>query len=172
MHAKCRASMSIVQHYWILASVDRIFWPVVLYCLYLAFGPWMYCEIADGQYGFVFVSGIYVDGVFIPGSFSFMWGFVQLLLFQFPLIWVFAKCVAKQYYKMIGMPVKNHRRCSKKCSQILFYFVMTLEILVFIFFTLFLGMVASITGIFQTWSVVMNMWLYYIARNVPMHSLR
>lgn len=172
MHAKCRASMSIVQHYWILASVDRIFWPVTLYCFYLAIGPWMYCEIADGQYGFIFASGIYVDDVFLPGSFTFMFGFVQLLLFQCPLIWVFAKCVAQQYYKMIGMPAKNHRGCARNFSKILFYFIITFEILICILFCTMSGMVSFISGIFQTWSVAMNVWLYYLAKTVPIHSLR
>lgn len=172
MRANCRASMSIVQHYWILASVDRIFWPVVLYIFYLACGPWVYCELADGHYGFVFASGIYLDGAFLPGSLTFFYGCAQLLLCEFPLIWVYTRCLAKRYNQVIGMPVKNHRGWSKNFSQILFYLIIIIEIALSIFFCILYGVSAFFLGIYRTWSVVLNIWLYYLAQRVPEHSLR
>lgn len=173
MRANCRASMSVVQHYWILASVNRIFCPVVFYCFYLTVGPWSYMELIEPhQYGFVFVSGIYVSGVYLPGSLTFMYGSIQLLLFQFPLIWIYAKCIAKRYYEVIGMPVKNHRGCLRNFSHILFYLITTLEIVLSILFGLMFGWTSFLLGFFQTWSIAMNIWLYYLARTVPDHALR
>lgn len=172
MRANSRASMSIVQHYWILASVDRIFWPVILYCLYLAFGPWVYCELADGQYGFVFASGIYLNGAFLPGSLTFFYGCAQLVLCEVPLSWVYSRCLGKRYNQVIGMPVKNHRGWSKNFSQILFYLIIMIESALSILFCLLYGVSAFFLAIFRTWSVVLNLWLYYSARNVPEHALR
>lgn len=172
MRANCRISISIVQHYWILASVNRICLPLVLYCFYLTVGPYMYCEIAPGQYGFVFMSGIYLDGVFLSGSFTYVYGFIQLLILQCPLIWIYAKCLANRYDHVIGMPVKNHRGCSKNCPRILFYVIIIIEIAICIFFGFMFGVAAFISGIFQTWSIPMNILLYYLARNLPVHALR
>lgn len=172
MRANSRATMSIVQHYWILASVDRIFWPVILYCLYLAFGPWVYCELADGHYGFVFASGIYLNGAFLPGSLTFFYGCAQLVFCECPLNWVYSRCLAKRYNQVIGMPVKNHRGWSKNFSQILFYLIILIETALSILFCVLYGVSAFFLAIFRTWSVVLNIWLYYSARNVPEHALR
>lgn len=132
----------------------------------------MYCELADGQYGFVFASGIYVGGAFLPGSLTFFYAFAQMLLSQFPLNWVYAKCLAKKYYQVIGMPVKNHRGWSKNCSQILFYLIISIEIALSILFGILYGATAFFLGVSRTWSVVLNIWLYYSAQNVPEHALR
>lgn len=173
MRANSRASMSIVQLYWILASVNRIFWPVVFYCFYLAFGPWVYCELVEpGQYGFVFASGIYLNGAFLPGSLTFFYGFAQLMMCQFPLNWVYASCLAKRYCEAIGMPVKNHRGCLKNFPHILFFVIIVIEIALSIFFGTLYGVIAFLLGIPRTWSVVMNIWLYYLAQTVPDDALR
>lgn len=171
----CRTSMSCLQQFWILSSVDRIFWPVILYCIYLAVGPWVICEIVDGRYGAVFVWGIYLDGSFLPGSLTFFYGFSQLLLCQCPLNWIYSKCLAKRYYQVIGMPTKNHRGwwCSpRKISQAAFYFIITIEILLSIFFGILYGASAFFLSVFRTWSVVMNIYLYYLANNLPDNALR
>lgn len=173
--SSCRLSMSFLQQFWILSSVDRIFWPVILYCFYLAVGPWVVCEIVDGRYGAVFVWGVYFDGTILPGSLTFFYGFFQLLLCQCPLNWIFSKCLAKRYYQVIGLPTKNHRGwwCSpKKFSQVAFYFIIIIEIFLSIFFGILYGTVAFFLSVFRTWSVVMNIYLYYLANNMPDSAFR
>lgn len=168
------AANTVIQHYWILASVNRIFWPVILYCIYLIFGPWNWSDLADGHYGFVFASVIYVDGVFLPGSLTFFYGCVELLLCQLPLNWVYARCLAKRYCQVTGMSAKSYRGCLHKFAQILFYLIITIEIFISIFNGITYGLASIFLGVFGTsiWSIVLNVWLYYMARNVPEHALR
>lgn len=172
--ASCRTSMSMLQQLWILSSVDRLFWPIILYCVYLAVGPWVICEIVDGRYGAVFVWGIYLDGAFLPGSLTYFYGFSQILLCQCPLNWIFSKRLTKTYYQAIGMPTKNHRGwCTpRKITRVAFYFIIIIEIALSIFFGILYGSVAFILGVFRTWSVIMNIYLYYLTRNLPDHALR
>lgn len=172
MRGSCRGAMSIVQHYWLVSAVDRIFWPVVLYCFYLAFGPWVFCDIVDGHYGIVFAWGIYLDGAFLPGSLTYLYGASQLLFCQFPLNWVFSRCLAKRYFEVLKMPAKSHRGWWKKFFRALFYLIMTVEVALAIFFGLLYGALAFLLGVSRTWSVVMNLYLYYLARNVPDNALR
>lgn len=167
--------MSCCQQYWILASVDRLFWPIILYCFYLGGGPWVICEVVDGRYGIVFIWGVIIDGAYLPGSLTYLYGFTQLLLCQFPLIWIFSKAVAKRYYEVIGMPPKNHRgwwRSSRKMSQGLFYFLISIEILLSIFFGILYGAVAFFLGFFRTWTVMLNIWLWYSVNNLPESALK
>lgn len=174
MRADGCGSNTVFQHYWILASVNRIFWPVILYCIYLIFGPWSFSDIADGHYGFVFAYVVYVDGTFLPGSLTFFYGAVELLLCQLPLIWVFARCLAKRYCQVTGMPVKCYRGCLHKFSKILFYVIVFIEIVISIFNGLWYGPAAFFLGIFGLgmWSIILNIALFYLARNVPDHALR
>lgn len=171
MHSNCCASKTVIQHYWILASVNRLFFPLIFYCIYYAFGPWVYSELADGQYGFVFASAILVDGTFLPGSLTFFYGSLELLLCQFPLNWVYARCVARRYYQVIGMPVNSFRGCLFTFSQILFYFIIIIEIGLSIYNGILYGASAFFLSVSPTWSIVMNMVLYYLARNVPESAL-
>lgn len=170
-----RSSMSLLQQFWILTSVDRIFWPIILYCIYLTFGPWMVSEVIDGNYGAVFLWGTYVDGRLLLGGFTYIIGFIQLLFCQFPLNWIYSKCLAIRFNQLIGMPTKHYRKrcCSLRIvSSVVFYFIITIEILLSIFFGIFYGVVGFFLGVFRTWSVVMNIILYYLAKNVPDNALR
>lgn len=169
-----RTSMSYTQQLWILSSVDRIIWPSILYCVYLAVGPWAICEIVESRYGAVFVWGVYVNGSFLPGSFTYFYGCLQLILCKFPMFWIYSKCVEKRYYQVIGMPIKNHRGwCStRKISNVAFYFLITIETLLSIYFDILYGAVAFFLIVFRILSVVLNFYMWYLVRNVPDHALR
>lgn len=167
--------MSLFQQFWILSSVDRIFWPIILYCVYLTAGPLLISEMIDGHYGAVFMWGNYVEGTFVAGGSTFSFGFTQLTLCQFPFNWIYSKCLAERYNKMIGKPVKTHRRrcCTLRIvSPAIFYFIIIVEVLVSIAFGIFYGVVGFFTGIFRTWSVLMNIVLYYLAKNAPNNALK
>lgn len=167
--------MSLFQQFWILASVNRIFWPVILYCVYLTFGPWIISEMIDNHFGVVLMWGNYVEGTLVAGGLTYIFGFIQLLCCQFPLNWIYSKCVAKRYYQTIGMPAKHYRRrwCSLRfVAPALFYFIIIIEILVAIFFGIFYGVAGFFLGVFRTWSVVMNIILYYLANKTPDNALR
>ncbi|KAJ8927168.1 hypothetical protein NQ314_020444 [Rhamnusium bicolor] len=44
---------------WIMSTVDRIFWPIVLYPVYLTFGPWSIGYIVEDHLGTIFAWGIF-----------------------------------------------------------------------------------------------------------------
>lgn len=63
---------------WILSTVDRLFWPIVLYPVYLTFGPWSIGYIIEDHVGIIFAWGIFVNGAYLPGSFTYAYGFIQV----------------------------------------------------------------------------------------------
>lgn len=159
--------MSCIQQYWILSTVNRIIIPIIAYCFYIAFGPWMYCEIIDGYYGFVFQHGTYVNGLYLPGSLTFVHGFSQMACSQFPLIWIYSKCVAKRYYHVIGMPAKIHRSTIRRMSKALFYVVFGIEIILTIAFGYSYGFSLLLLSPIRLWSLFMSFVLWRVACNVP-----
>lgn len=167
--------MPVSQKLWVLSSINRLFWPIIGYGMYLAIGPWSIGEVIDGYYGVVFVWGIFVNGVYLPGSLTYLYGFLQLFLCQMPLIFIYANCVESRYYQHIGIPTKDHRvpLCSlKKLANVPFYFIMAGEIILAVLFWHAYGTIAFLVGPFRTWSVVLNASVWYMARNVPDHCLR
>nr|CAD7264147.1 unnamed protein product [Timema shepardi] len=67
-----------LQKLWILGTVDRIFYPLVLYALYLTVGPWSVGEVIEGYTGIIFAWGTIINGVYLPGSFTYAYGFLQV----------------------------------------------------------------------------------------------
>ncbi|XP_052273988.1 LOW QUALITY PROTEIN: transmembrane protein 62-like [Dreissena polymorpha] len=70
---------------WLLAHVGRLFYPLVGFTLYVAFGPWFAGEILDGHTGVVFVWGMYVCGTYLPACLLYLYGIFQMLTFNIPL---------------------------------------------------------------------------------------
>ncbi|XP_031628845.1 transmembrane protein 62-like [Contarinia nasturtii] len=170
-----RYSMSIVQQYSILTSVNRIFWPIIVYCIYLAVGPWMVCEIIDGHYGIAFAWGIYLDGGIFPSPMTFLYGITQIVMCQMPMIWIFSKRLTKRYYEAIGIPSKKSRgkSCSsRQISNIIFYGVISIEFVATIMFGIFYDAFGYVVGISRTYSLIMNIVLWHLAGNVPDNALR
>lgn len=155
-----------------LSSVDRLFYPLVLYCLYLSVGPWSICEVIDNHYGAIFVWGIYVNGSYLPGALTYLYGFFQLSICQLPLIWIYARRVANRYHQACGMPSKKHRSSFRKLSKAPFYVIISIEILLAVFFELSYGLIAFLICPFRTWSVLMNILLFHMANNLPDEKLK
>lgn len=67
-----------MQKFWMLATVDRIFFPSVIYPIYLTVGPWSIGYIIEDHLGAIFAWGIFIRGAYLPGSFTYAYGFLQV----------------------------------------------------------------------------------------------
>lgn len=79
LRRNCIARM--IKKFWILSTVDRIFWPLVLYPIYLCIGPWSVGHIIEDHIGVIFAWGIFINGTYLPGSFTYAYGFLQVFCF-------------------------------------------------------------------------------------------
>lgn len=59
-------------------------------------GPWIIGEIIDNHTGVVFAWGTYVGKTFLPGSFTYAYGFFQLFSFHLPLTLIVAHRVNRR----------------------------------------------------------------------------
>lgn len=167
-------SFWLVRRLWILSTINRIFFPIVLYCLYLTVGPWSIVEVVDGHLGYVFFHGIYLNGGYIPNALSCLYGFFQLMLCQLPMTFIFATLVNRRYCKYMGIQrkPKNSSLLLRKLSHVPFFVIILVEIILAIVFGTDYGIVALLLSPFRTWSVVMNVVLWFMAKNIPYESLR
>lgn len=166
----CRSSLSCIQRFWIFSSIDRLFWPLVGFCIYIAIGPWAYGELIEGQNGVIFIWGIYVNGQYFPGSLTYMYGFCQLVCCQLPLILIYSKFVETRYFEVIGMPAKKHRGwivSPRKMSHGIFFIILSLEVVLTVFFGMAYGTIGILVGPLRTWSILMLIALWFMARKIP-----
>nr|XP_045012463.1 transmembrane protein 62 isoform X2 [Jaculus jaculus] len=70
----------------VLSKINIFYYSVLLLTLYTVLGPWFFGEIIDGQLGFCFSFGMFVNGHFLQGSLTFIVGILQLLFFNIPLM--------------------------------------------------------------------------------------
>jgi len=69
----------------LLALTDSLFYPLFFFGVYTAIGPWFVGEMMQGHIGVLFVHGMYLKQHWIPGSLSYYYGLMQLVLLNLPL---------------------------------------------------------------------------------------
>lgn len=168
----CRYPFKLLRRFWILSTIDRLVLPVIVYCLYLTVGPWSIGEVIDGHMGIIFSWGIYVNGGYLPGSLTYLYGFFQLLLCQLPLMHIYAAHVDRRFCQYTGTPEKPFNSFIRCVSHFPFVLIIGIEIVLAFFFWQAYGTLAFLLGPFRTWSVIMNLLLWKMARNIPDKCLR
>ncbi|XP_014232229.1 transmembrane protein 62-like [Trichogramma pretiosum] len=161
-----------LRSHWILATVDRLFFPLVLYAVYLLFGPWIIGEIIDNHTGVVFAWGTYVGKAFLPGSFTYAYGFFQLLSFHLPLTIMVAHRVNKRLQSIENPETKSTKFYCKLWEHVPFIFLILLQLSMIYFFWLAYGTIAAILCPLRTWSMLLAFYLWYQVYKMPRECLR
>ncbi|XP_043278139.1 transmembrane protein 62-like isoform X2 [Venturia canescens] len=157
---------------WILATIDRLFFPLVLYALYLAIGPWSVGEVIENQIGVVFAWGMFIGDVYLPGSFTYAYGFFQLFSFHLPLMMILAHRVEKRFdtiEKPLGKPPTIFRLLWRHFPIVL---LITMQSSMVYFFWLAYGTLAVVLCPLRTWSIILAICLWYQANKMPQRCLR
>lgn len=168
----CNRLRSVCRGFWLLAAVNRLAVPLVVYVVYLCVGPWAYGEVIDGHWGWIYAWGIYVNGGYLPGSLTYLYGFLQLVMCQLPLMCILGGYVDERYRRLVGVPEKPRANCQRRCAHAPFAVIVAVEVVLAIFFWYAYGMLAFLCGPFRTWSVVLHVVLWWMARHVPEQSVR
>lgn len=161
-----RCGRQILRRVWLLSKVDRIFYPIVLYALYLPLGPWAIGELIDGYIGTIFAWGIVIKGTFLPEPFTYMYGSVQLMFVQIPLIFVLAQCLESRLIN------RNSQGLKRVIRNLPFIFLLTIQLLLAYFFWLEYGTLSFLTSPLRTWSVGLSTLLWYKTLTLPSEYCR
>lgn len=151
---------------WLLSKLDTVFYPIIFYALYLSIGPWAVGELIDGHIGAIFAWGILIRGTFLPEPFTYMYGSVQLLFVQIPLIFVLATSLDS---RISGHYVRGIRRLIRNLP---FIFLLSIQLLLAYYFWLEYGTMSCMFGPLRTWSIVLSVLLWYKTMNLPHEQCR
>lgn len=146
---------------WVLSKIDRVFYPIVLYAMYLPFGPWAIGQLIDGYTGTVFAWGIIIKGAFLPEPFTYMYGSVQLVFVNIPLVLVLAYSLENRLYN------HNIRGVRRLLKNMPFVLMLSIQMLLAYFFWLEYGTMSFLFGPLRTWSVVLSIILWYKIMTLP-----
>ncbi|EFA02740.2 Transmembrane protein 62-like Protein [Tribolium castaneum] len=161
-----------LRKFWVLSTVDRIFWPIFLYPLYLSFGPWSVGYLVEDHVGVIFAWGIFVNGSYLPGSFTYAYGFIQLVTFQIPLTFILAHGVDHSIqYKVINAQ-KKKTICGHIGLHLPFLLIFGIQVQMAYLFWLAYGTLAFILGPLRTWSLFLAAVLWYNAIYLPERCTR
>ncbi|KAG0724229.1 Transmembrane protein 62 [Chionoecetes opilio] len=155
---------------WILVSVDRLFWPLVVTAVYMPIGPWFVGEVIENHTGVVFAWGIFVNRSYLPGSLTYAYGFVQMLTFQLPLIFAVAHCVESRYRSLYVGAVRSIPRYL--CCHVFPLLIVSFQMITAYFFWIAYGTMALFLGPLRTWSAILGVILWYQATTVHKDILR
>ncbi|XP_064082624.1 transmembrane protein 62-like isoform X1 [Macrobrachium nipponense] len=155
---------------WVLVTVDRLFWPLVMTSVYLPLGPWFVGEVIEDHIGVVFAWGTFVNRSYLPGSLTYAYGFMQLLLFQFPLIFAIAHSVDFRFWSLYISPVCSFSRYL--CRHVCLLILITIQLIAAYFFYLAYGTMAMLLGPLRTWSAILGLVLWHQATTMHRDLLR
>lgn len=151
----------ILRRVWLLSKIDRVFYPIVLYAVYLPLGPWAIGELIDEYIGVIFAWGILIKGSLVPEPLTYMYGSVQLMFVQIPLIFVLANVLE---IRLMGQNLRSYQRLIKNLP---FIFLLSIQSSLAYYFWLEYGTMAFLFGPLRTWSVALSILLWYKTLTLP-----
>ncbi|CAH0560338.1 unnamed protein product [Brassicogethes aeneus] len=152
---------------WLLSTVNRLFWPMILYPVYLIIGPWSIGYLVEDHIGVIFAWGIFVNGAYLPGSFTYAYGFIQLVTFQVPLTLILAKAVDHRFKVLLLKPPRKESLICAGLRHLPFALIFTMQVIMAYLFWLAYGTMAFFLGPLRTWSIILALFLYYEALFLP-----
>ncbi|XP_076377043.1 transmembrane protein 62 isoform X2 [Megalopta genalis] len=157
---------------WILSTVNRLCFPLVIYALYLTVGPWAIGEVVDNHTGIIFAWGTFVGNSYLPGAFTYAYGFFQLFSFHLPLTLILAHRVDKRL-QSIDKP--DYKSVSKVCflwQQLPITLLVLMQANMVYFFWLAYGTLATMLCPLRTWSIFLAIMLWHQVNTMPPSCLR
>ncbi|XP_034827152.1 transmembrane protein 62-like [Maniola hyperantus] len=156
-----KCGRQILRRVWLLSKINRIFYPIILYAIYLPFGPWAIGELIEGYIGTIFAWGILIKGSYLPEPLTYMYGSVQLMFVHIPLILVLAQCLGT---RLNGQNLRYYQHLIKNLP---FIFLLSIQSILAYYFWLEYGTVAFLFGPLRTWSVALSILLWYKTVTLP-----
>jgi len=168
-HPSTRWLRTWTKRWCLLASLDCMFYPLVLAPLYIAMGPWLIGEIVDGHYGVMFVWGTFVAGSYLPGSLSYLYAAIQLCLANLPTQICLALLVDRRRKRCFGNQAPETFRAFL-ISNIPFLLCFLQQIWsMFSFFAAY-GSVAAVLGPVKTWTTILHFALWIKVSRLDQNS--
>ncbi|XP_076231397.1 transmembrane protein 62 [Calliopsis andreniformis] len=156
---------------WILSAVDRLYYPLVLYAIYLTCGPWAIGEVIDNHTGIIFAWGMFVGNYYLPGAFTYVYGFLQLFSFHLPLILILAHRVDKRLQN-INKPHEKLFKISLLWEHLPITLLIIMQTCMTYFFWLAYGTLATALCPLRTWSIFLAFMLWHQVHSMPQSCLR
>lgn len=155
-----------ILRFWLLTKIDKVFYPLVIYAVYIPFGPWAIGELIDGHIGAIFAWGILIKGVFLPEPFTYMYGSVQLMFVQIPLIFVLAYTLET---KLAHCNLKGFKGIIRNLP---FIVLLSIQLLLAYYFWLEYGTLSFVLSPLRTWSIFLSITLWYKILTLPHEYIR
>lgn len=167
-------SKRCVRKIWLLTTVNRVFWPMILLYVYLIAGPWSFGEVIDGYTSWVFVWGIFVNNSFYPGSLSYAYGFLQLMFCQLPLTIIYANMIDRIYRNRINgteVPAKPVTKLRFIWNHLPFLLIITVELVLAVLYLKSYNFWSFIICPLRTWSMILHVYIFCQLLKLPAASL-
>lgn len=156
---------------WLVSTVNRIFYPLVVMAIYIPIGPWFIGYIIENHVSVCFAWGMFVNGTFLPGGFTFVYAVLHLWTFNFPLMLILARCLEYRYEQLQravlppSLPAYVFRQLPMLLLLLFNCYVAYLTIPTY-------GTLAFFMNPIKTWSVIAAVILWQLAIHMPEHCFR
>ncbi|KZC13997.1 Transmembrane protein 62 [Dufourea novaeangliae] len=134
--------------------------------------PWAIGEVIDNHTGVIFAWGTFVGNSYLPGAFTYAYGFFQLFSFHLPLMLILAHRVDK---RLQSFNKPGHKSVSKVCilwQHLPITLLVIMQVSMAYFFWLAYGTLATVLCPLRTWSILLAIMLWHQVNTMPQSCLR
>lgn len=157
----CCSGFALRMH--LLVSVDVLFWPLLLFPVYVAVGPWFVGELVDGHYGVCFLWGTYLRGRLLPSGLSYLFATAFLLFCYVPLVVVLTHALWRRRLALTtGAPM---------ASSFWLALVLALQWTWSAPYIVAYGYLALLLGFLCTGAPLASLVAWRVARTLPHHRM-
>jgi len=157
---------SLVRKLLLVCSYDRLFYPLLVFVLYMAVGPWVVGGILEGHMGAIFAWGAIVEGKMTHSQTTFVWYFIHFTMLH-PLIVLVIGHLADWRCGYVTASHTNTTRIQHSFHALLLLCFVCGSIFFSITFWQSFGVLGFFLGPLKTWSYLFYGGMLWVAATLP-----
>jgi len=159
------AKFCLFKKLFLVCSYNKIFIPLVLFVIYMAFGPWIVGSLIEGHSGAVFAWGVIVNKQMVHSQVPFAYYFLHFLLIH-PVVVLVLGHVLDYRNSFLTSNVRSSKWAHTSCVGALIV-VLVFSIFLSLTFWLQFGILGFLVGPLKTWSYIFYAAMLWRAWTVP-----
>ncbi|XP_018497371.1 transmembrane protein 62 [Galendromus occidentalis] len=150
----------------LLASIDRLLFPLIIFPFYVAFGPWFAGFMVAKHLSICFMWGSYVNASFIPGGIIHMYAVILLFVYFLPFIVLLSSRVLTTYAQHF-QPTLCEDRVVKALRTLSLFCLVVYQLVWASWFWFAFGWTAVVFGFVPTGGLIFTAVLWRMATVLP-----
>ena len=157
----------------IVCHCDRLFYPLLIFLIYMTVGPWVVGRLVEGRLGMVFAWGVVMfENGKLPSQTTFVWYCIHFALIHPVMVVVIGQAAEWRLRKATSHPPPSTFTRSNVIAMIFFLVALAASVYLSLTFWMHFGALGFFFGPLKTWSYIFYGAMIWVALTLPENLCR